>query len=305
MKTWKFSLLTEQETQVDWWQFQEVATFTFTFCGTIESNNTILYVLLFNNILCSHWWNNRKFTLWLHRIPVLASTHIIFLSLMPNFATISPRFWSKYFTYFVPLWMCFELLSIQCFGSRLQGPPRGGEGGWRKTCGNDPLFRLPFVQTSTTATTKISLSTTATTNSCPRSLSSQIPPEELSWPLEAFQWKAAGNDFLANMYSAYFSVVCYHAPLHNFSFLPYSFSFFPPFWYFPPNFFSSSPIPSLSLSLSPPDLGSRLPSLWEGNGRDSLSLSLSSHGSRCYSFQLDLSYNKILPRNNTIHNTWV
>ena len=159
-------------------------------------------------------------------------------------------FWSKYFTYFVPLWMCFELLSIQCFGSRLQIPPKGGEGGWRKTCGNDPLFRLSFVQTSTSATTKISLSTTTTTNSCPRSLSSQIPPEELSWPLEAFQWKAAGNDFLANMYSAYFSVVCYHAPLHNFSFLPYSFSFFPPFWYFPPNFFSSSPIPSLSLSFT-------------------------------------------------------
>ena len=160
-------------------------------------------------------------------MPVLASTHIIFLSLMPNFATISPRFFIKIFHIFCPT-LCFELLSIQCFGSRLQIPPRGGEGGSRKTCGNDPLFRLPFVQTSTSATTKISLSTTATTNSCPRSLTSLIPPEELSWPLEAFQWKAAGNDFLANMYSAFLSVVCYHVPLHNFSFLPHSFSFFLP-----------------------------------------------------------------------------
>ena len=185
--------------------------------------------------------------------------------------------------------MCFEMLSIQCFGSRLQIPPKGGEGGWRKTCGNDPLFRLPFVQTSTTTTT----------NSCPRSLSSQIPPEELSWPLEAFQWKAAGNDFLANMYSAFLSVVCYHVSLYDFSFLPHSFSFFLSLSIFLLHF--SLPY----FSLSPHDLGSRLPSLWEGNGRDSLSLSLSSHGSRCYSFQWDLSYNKILPRNNTIHNTWV
>ena len=173
-------------------------------------------------------------------------------------------FWSKYFAYFVPLWMCFELLSIKCFGSRLQIPPKGGEGGWRKTCGNDPLFRLPFVQTSTTttSTTKISLSTTTTTNSCPRSLSSQIPPEELSWPLEAFQWKAAGNDFLANMYSAYFSVVCYHAPLHNFSFLPHYFYFFLSLSIFLLHF---SLLPYFSLS--PHDLGSRLPSLWEGKGQ--------------------------------------
>ena len=174
----------------------------------------------------------------------------------------SQDFWSKYFTYFVPLWMCFELLSIQCFGSRLQGPPRGGEGGWRKTCGNDPLFRLSFVQTSTNATTKISLSTTATTNSCPRSLSSLIPPEELSWPLEAFQWKAAVNDFLANMYSAFLSVVCYHVSLYDFSFLPHSFSFFLSLSIFLLHF---SLLPYFSLS--PHDLGSRLPSLWEGKGQ--------------------------------------
>ena len=171
-------------------------------------------------------------------------------------------FLSKYFTYFVPIWMCFEMLSIQCFGSRLQIPPKGGEGGWRKTCGNDPLFRLPFVQTSTSATTKISLSTTATTNSCPRSLSSQIPPEELSWPLEAFQWKAAGNDFLANMYSAFLSVVCYHVSLYDFSFLPHSFSFFLSLSIFLLHF---SLLPYFSLS--PHDLGSRLPSLWEGKGQ--------------------------------------
>ena len=160
--------------------------------------------------------------------------------------------------------MCFELLSIQCFGSRLQIPPKGGEGGWRKTCGNDPLFRLPFVQTSTTttSTTKISLSTTTTTNSCPRSLSSQIPPEELSWPLEAFQWKAAGNDFLANMYSAFLSVVCYHVSLYDFSFLPHSFSFFLSLSIFLLHF---SLLPYFSLS--PHDLGSRLPSLWEGKGQ--------------------------------------
>ena len=158
--------------------------------------------------------------------------------------------------------MCFEMLSIQCFGSRLQIPPKGGEGGWRKTCGNDPLFRLPFVQTSTSATTKISLSTTTTTNSCPRSLSSQIPPEELSWPLEAFQWKAAGNDFLANMYSAFLSVVCHHVSLYDFSFLPHSFSFFLSLSIFLLHF---SLLPYFSLS--PHDLGSRLPSLWEGKGQ--------------------------------------
>ena len=115
MQTWKFSLLTEQETQVDWWQFQEVATFTFTFCGTIESNKTILSVLLFNNILSSHWWKNRKFTLWLHRIPVLASTHIIFLFLMPNFATISPRFLIKIFHIFCPTLNVFWIVVYSMF----------------------------------------------------------------------------------------------------------------------------------------------------------------------------------------------
>ena len=122
MKTWKIWLLPQQETQQDWWHFQEIATFTFTFCGTIESKKTFTISLsccstiflpqfafeifyLHPQALCDatlyvwHWWKNWKLTLWLHRIPVLDSTTIILFVLDAKFCNNIPKIFDHNISY--------------------------------------------------------------------------------------------------------------------------------------------------------------------------------------------------------------